>query len=68
MSDADTHIGLTLNESKIWLTVGYSAPFPVNDAYSPPFRLDPLVRVVVDAGRPELPAFNELLEEIMRHQ
>ncbi len=51
-----------------WLTVGYSAPFPVNDSYAPPFRLEPLLRVVLDAGPPRMPRFNELLEEIMRHQ
>ena len=51
-----------------WLTAGYSTPFPVNDAYSPPFRLGPLIRVVLDAGRPRMPRFDELLEEIMRHQ
>lgn len=51
-----------------WLTVGYSTDFPVSDDYRPPFALDGLEAVVIDAGPPKLPEFEELMAEMMRHQ
>ena len=51
-----------------WLTVGYSTDFPVSEAYRPPFVLDGLEAVVIDAGPPKLPEFEELMAEMMRHQ
>ncbi|MEM7139812.1 MAG: arylsulfatase [Actinomycetota bacterium] len=51
-----------------WMTVGYSTHFPVSDRYAPPFVLDPLERLVIDAGPPREPEFDELLAEMMKHQ
>jgi arylsulfatase A-like enzyme len=51
-----------------WLTVGYSTDFPVSQEYGPPFRLDRLEQVVIDAGPPRPPDFEELMTEMMKHQ
>ena len=51
-----------------WLTVGYSTDFPVSEEYRPPFRLDGLERIVIDAGPPQILDFEELMTEMMKHQ
>jgi hypothetical protein len=51
-----------------WLTVGYATDFPVADDYDPPFPLSALDSVVIDAGPPKLPEFDELMAEMMRHE
>ncbi|MDH3705423.1 MAG: arylsulfatase [Acidimicrobiia bacterium] len=57
-----------LDTNGAWLTAGHATPFPVSDSYQPPFALDGLDRLVIDARRPEPPRVDELIDELMRHQ